>query len=323
MTDPRDDPESEAMTTVDRYLAAFNDGDVEASLEFFVDEGGDFNVATDPPDTPFTWSGYEETTRSIAWSAAAQTSLTNPECSAVEGGQGAVVVECTLELEDIHRKTMGLPALAASMTITVDDGRFIGFDETVVLSEGSAFADFLEWMEGAHPDEVERGRSVGVGFSGGRSGLRRGPSPIQRRMGGITRGIATNSTQLKRQSPHGSSARPGSGSRRPGPLGRFRSTPSGGSGRDLHHHLSQGAAFADVGQGRGHLIEAEGAVDGDPDAPDDTEIGKRLEMIRTRLDHEKPDPASGEPTQNRSCSYHTQQRRYRASDASIATTRGQ
>jgi hypothetical protein len=50
---------------------------------------------------------------------------------------------------------MGLSALEASMTALVDDGRFIGFDETIVLAEGTAFADYLEWLEGTHPEEVE------------------------------------------------------------------------------------------------------------------------------------------------------------------------
>ena len=30
-----------------------------------------------------------------------------------------------------------------------------GFDETIVLTEGSAFADYLAWVEEAHPDEVD------------------------------------------------------------------------------------------------------------------------------------------------------------------------
>lgn len=155
VTTPPGDPESDALATVDRYLAAFNSGDVGATLEFFVDEGGDFSVTTDPADTPYAQSGYDGTTRLIAYSTAAQTILTNPECSAAEGIQGAIVVDCSLVFEDLLRSTLGLPALEASLTAVVDDGRFIGFDETIVLAEGNASAEYLGWLETAHPDEVE------------------------------------------------------------------------------------------------------------------------------------------------------------------------
>jgi hypothetical protein len=159
VTDPPGDPESDALATVDRYLAAFNSGDVGATLAFFVDEGGDFTVTTDPADTPFAQSGYDGTTRFIAYSTAAQTTLTNPECSAAED-QGAIVVDCSLTLVELLRSTMGLPALEASLTAVVADGRFIGFNETIVLAEGSASGEYLEWLEGTYPDEVEQAGDV-------------------------------------------------------------------------------------------------------------------------------------------------------------------
>lgn len=146
--------EAKALATVDRYFETFNGGDVGATLEFLADNGGDFNVATDPADTPFANTGFDDTTRSIAWSVASETILINPDCSAMDG-QGPVSVECSFEIDDIHRKTMGLPPLAASMNISVDGERFVGIDETIVLTEGNAFASYLEWLAEAHPDEVD------------------------------------------------------------------------------------------------------------------------------------------------------------------------
>src|SRR3970282_2289691 len=103
--------EANALATVDRYFETFNGGDVEATLEFLADNGGDFNVATDPADTPFASFRYADVTSFIAWQVASATIQTNHECSAVGDGQGPVPVECSFEIDDIHRKTMGLPSL--------------------------------------------------------------------------------------------------------------------------------------------------------------------------------------------------------------------
>jgi hypothetical protein len=153
--------EADALATVDRYFETFNAGDVEATLEFLADDGGDFNVATVPADTPFAMSGFDETTRLIAWSVAADTILINHDCSATDDGQSPVVVACSFDIDDILRKTMGLPSLAASMTVSVDGDRFAAFDETIVLAEGSgASSVYLDWLAEAHPDEVELAAQV-------------------------------------------------------------------------------------------------------------------------------------------------------------------
>jgi hypothetical protein len=152
--------EADALATVDGYFETFNGGDVEATLEFLSDDGGDFSIATVPADTPFAMSGYDETTRLIAWSVAADTVLFNHDCSATDDGQGPVLAECSFEIDEILRKTLDLPSLTASMTVAVDGDRFVAFDETVVLTEGSASGVYLDWLAEAHPDEVELAAQV-------------------------------------------------------------------------------------------------------------------------------------------------------------------
>jgi hypothetical protein len=73
---------------------------------------------------------------------------------------------------------------------------------------------------------------------------------------------------------------------------------------DLYHNLAQGAPLADVGQRLGHLFEAKGAVDVDTDVPRYAEVGDGLEVGRARFDDEQPNPAPGEPTEDRSCGDH-------------------
>jgi hypothetical protein len=150
--------EANALATVDEYFETFNGGDVEATLEFLADDGGDFNVATDPADTPFAKSGFDDTTRLLAWSVASETTLVNHDCSATS--DAAVVVECNFEIDDLLRKTMGLPSLPASLTVSVDGDRFAAFEETIVLMEGSASVVYHDWLEEAHPDEVELAAQV-------------------------------------------------------------------------------------------------------------------------------------------------------------------
>ena len=145
--------EPNPVATVEAYFETFNSGDVEATLDFFVDEGGDFIVMTEPADTPYANSGFEDTTEFIAWSAAAETILTDRECSSVDDSPGRF--ECTFKIEDIHRRTSGLPALDGTLVVTVANGRFVDFAETIVLDEGTAFTDYLDWLVGTHPEESE------------------------------------------------------------------------------------------------------------------------------------------------------------------------
>jgi hypothetical protein len=145
--------EPNPVATVEAYFETFNSGDVQATLDFFVDEGGEFNIITQPPDTPFTNSGFEDTTEHVAWSVAGETILTDRECSVVDGSPDQFA--CTFMIEDIHRRTAGFPALEGSLEITVENGRFVDFAETIVLSEGTAFTDYLEWLVGTHPEESQ------------------------------------------------------------------------------------------------------------------------------------------------------------------------
>jgi hypothetical protein len=145
--------EPNPLAAVEAYFETFNSGDVEATLDFFVDEGGDFIVMTDPADTPYANSGYEDTTELIAWSVASDTILTDRECSSVDGSPDRF--ECTFMIEDIHRSTTELPALGGSLVVTVENGRFVDFAETIVLSDGTAFTDYLDWLAGAHPEQSE------------------------------------------------------------------------------------------------------------------------------------------------------------------------
>lgn len=147
--------EDDALATVEGYFDAFNSGDVDATLAFLLDEGGEFNV-TSEPDSPFAQSDYNGTVNLIAWSVASETNWEHGECSVVEGVESPVVVECDFQIADLLRSTMGLPDLPASLTAAVDGSQIVGFEETFTLLPGEgAFARYLEWLEGAHPDEVE------------------------------------------------------------------------------------------------------------------------------------------------------------------------
>ena len=145
--------EPNPVAAVEAYFETFNSGDVEATLDFFVDEGGEFKIITRPEDTPYENFGYADTTEAIAWAVAAETILTDRECSSVEGSPDRFV--CRFMIEDIQRRTTELPALHGFLDITVENGRFVEFAETIVLSEGTAFADYLDWLAGAHPEESE------------------------------------------------------------------------------------------------------------------------------------------------------------------------
>ena len=145
--------EPNPVATVEAYFETFNSGDVQSTLDFFVDEGGEFNIKTQPPDTPYANAGYEDTTEHVAWSVAAETTLTDRECSSVDGSPDRFV--CNFMIEDIHRRTTELPALHGFLDITVENGRFVEFAETIVLSDGTAFADYLDWLDGTHPEESE------------------------------------------------------------------------------------------------------------------------------------------------------------------------
>ncbi len=146
--------EPNPVATVEAYFETYNNGDVEATLDFFVDEGGEFNIETQPPDTPYENSGFADTTEHLAWSVAAETILTDRECSVVDGSTDRFV--CTFMIEDIHRKTAGYPALHGFLEVKVENGRFVDFANTIVLSEeGAAFTDYLDWLAGTHPEESE------------------------------------------------------------------------------------------------------------------------------------------------------------------------
>lgn len=146
--------EPNPVAAVEAYFETFNSGDVEATLDFFVDEGGEFTIKTQPPDTPYANSGFEDTTEHVAWSVAAETILTDRECSSVDGSPDRFV--CTFMIEDIHRSTAGFPALHGFLEVKVENGWFVDFENTIVLSEeGTAFTDYLDWLAGTHPEESE------------------------------------------------------------------------------------------------------------------------------------------------------------------------
>jgi hypothetical protein len=44
--------------------------------------------------------------------------------------------------------------------VSVDGDRFAAFEETIVLMEGSASVVYHDWLEEAHPDEVELAAQV-------------------------------------------------------------------------------------------------------------------------------------------------------------------
>ena len=65
------------------------------------------------------------------------------------------------------------------------------------------------------------------------------------------------------------------------------------AGRSRHgdHDLAEGAAFADVGEGLGNVVEPERTIDVDANVTSQAEVGQRLEVGRSFLDGEDPDPS--------------------------------
>jgi hypothetical protein len=138
----------------EEYVATFNSGDVEATLAFLVEGEGEFRSVTVPPDTPWDLEGYQNTTHVVAWQVAGETKYVDPQCGVDDLDQPSVVT-CTYGLDDINRKSMGLPSLPGSTTVEVDGGKIVGLVSSVEFAEGNAFATYLEWLSQHHPDEVE------------------------------------------------------------------------------------------------------------------------------------------------------------------------
>ena len=81
------------------------------------------------------------------------------------------------------------------------------------------------------------------------------------------------------------------------------------------HHLAERVPLAHPGEGLGHFVEPERAVDVDGDLAADAEIGQRLEVGRALLDREHARASPGDPTGQRADREHAQQRTHRSADA--------
>lgn len=141
-----------AVGVVEEYIDTFNNGDIEATLAFLLNEGGDFKTTTDPEGTPFELNGYQNVTRLVAWQVATRLRMIDPQCAVVDVDMPNVI-RCDVLIEDVTKIVMGYPTLEGSLTATVEDGRLSSYLATAVLGENSSDI-YLEWLEQAHPEAV-------------------------------------------------------------------------------------------------------------------------------------------------------------------------
>ena len=87
--------------------------------------------------------------------------------------------------------------------------------------------------------------------------------------------------------------------------------------------LPKSEALTDVSQCAWDVVEAERAVDVDPDVAVDTPFGEGLEVCRTRLHPEHPQAAPRETTDHSPDRGEPQQRRHRPAHAPVAAAAGQ
>jgi hypothetical protein len=145
-----------AHMAVLEYIEAYNQGDVEAVLAYMAAEEGTYAFRTDPPDTLFALTGYDDVTNLVAWQVASETQLLAPHCMVVGATPRGKVVDCTYLVEDAVRHTRGYTPLPGTLLVTVDpDGAFVDYESLVMLRSGSAFGEYLDWLAAAHPDDVE------------------------------------------------------------------------------------------------------------------------------------------------------------------------
>ena len=140
--------DTEPQVVVNRYIDAFNDGDVAGAIGLFTDDAlltdGDRTSTMSP--TVGQWESL------LSWYAAQDARISDAECETTATAEESATVRCQWQINDAVTVAISRRGDSVETEWTIVAGRVVGSNRTIVWSV-QPHASFTEWVSANYPDD--------------------------------------------------------------------------------------------------------------------------------------------------------------------------
>ena len=140
--------DTDPQVVVDRYMDAFNSGDVHGAIGLFAVDA----VSTDGDGTSTRSPTVDQWESLVSWYAAQDAHISNAGCDTTARAEEIATVRCQWQIHDAVTKAIDRPGDMVKTEWTIVAGQVVRFNRIVAWSV-QPHASFGEWVSAYHADD--------------------------------------------------------------------------------------------------------------------------------------------------------------------------